>query len=224
MHSSTLRGSDFEIVVDGGPRPHAEYFLGHTKTRRLALVAPNRTDGAGAINLIMAYVTAFYDDYRSEGDEFFAYPDFFSIQQSTPLADYAMYDIWPSHKLVHAEADPSAVLQAVTDRGANILVVPDGEPTTHEFHKVVLASARRNIDRCYVYGSEGRVRDGDVTIRCDRSPFDDWAGSMFDSLGDDSEAQAQKERWLAEGAGDDRLEQTFRRVGLDEALGLLVPR
>lgn len=220
MHSSTLRGSDFEIVVDSRPQPHAKYFRGFSKTERLGLFAPNRTDGAGAINLVMAYVTAFYDDYRADGGDFKAYPDFFVFQNATPMADYAMYDLWPDHKLVHVEQDPTQVLRAITDRGVNVLLVPDGDPADHEFDAISLASARRNIDRCYVYAFEGRVDNADLAISCARSPFVDWVQNMFNTLKEDPEVQKRHCAWLAQ-RNDNRLKQSYRRLSLDEALARL---
>ena len=220
MHSSNLRGSDFEMVVDGQPQPHAEYFRGFPKTQRLGLLAPNRTDGAGAINLMMAYTTAFYDDYRADGGDFTAYPDFFAFQKTTPMANYGMYDIWPDHKSVHVEQDPTQVLRAITDRGVNVLLVPDGEAADHEFDAVALASARRNIDRCYVYAFEGRVDNADLTICCARSPFVDWVENMFNTLKDEPEVQKQRPAWLDQ-RDNNRLEQSYRRLSLDEALARL---
>jgi hypothetical protein len=216
-----LRGTDFEIIVDGRPRAHDSFFRGFSRNRRLGLLAPQRTDGAGAINLVMAHVTAFYDDYRADGGEFFVYPDFFAFQHEKPLARYAMFDIWPDHKLVCVDPQPTETLRAVTDRAVNILLLPDGKPTEHEINDVALASARRNIDQCYVYAPGGHARDADVTIRCNRSPFDEWVTHMFDSLEPDSAAQQRKTEWLAGCDGQKVLEQSFRRVNLDEALTLL---
>ena len=220
MHSSSLRGDDFEMAVGGRAVRHDEHFRRFTRTRRLGLVAPTRTDGAGAINLVMAYVTAFYDDYRAEGGEFFAYPDFFTFQRQSPPADYGMFDIGPYHKCVAVEPDAAQTLQAITDRGVNVLLVPDGAPVGNSFGDVELASARRNIDRCYVYAFEGRVDDADVTIRCARSPFDQWVGQMFDTVKDDPSLPQRRRAWFDQCSAD-HLEQSFRRVSMSEALAHL---
>ena len=221
MHSSTLRGTDFEMIVEGRAQTHADYFRGFTRTKRLGIAAPNRIDGAGAGNLVLAYVTAFYDDYRAESEKFYAYPDFFSFQQTTPLANYGSFDFWPDHKNVHVERDAAQVLQAITDRGVNVLVVPDGEPREHEFHDVALASVQRNIERCYIYCFEGRVTDADITIRCARSPLGDWTENLFDTLEDDPQVQQYRRAWLDQNNANDHLEQSYRRVTLDEALARL---
>lgn len=219
MHSTEiLRGDWFEILRDGAPVSHAEFFAGFTKTRRLGLVAPNRIDGAGAVNLLMAHVTAFYDCYRADGEEFFAYPDFFAFQPATPLATYGMCDIWPDHKLVEAGSDPNALLQAITDRGVNILFVPDGEPEAHEPETIALASARRNIDQCYAYSFDGHVERADVVIRCASSPFDEWVEPAFGCLGENSGLKQRAQAWLENCRANEILEQSYRRIDLDEAL------
>ena len=81
MHSSKLRGSDFHLKTSGNRIDHRAFFADFAKTDRLGVFAPERYEAAGAATLIMAYVTAFYDCYRSEGADFFAYPDFFTFQR-----------------------------------------------------------------------------------------------------------------------------------------------
>ena len=39
-----------------------------------------------------------------------------------------MFDIWPAHKDVLVGTDAVERLNAITDRGVNILLVPDGPP------------------------------------------------------------------------------------------------
>ena len=85
MHTAKLRGSDFEIIVNGRQQDHAEFFRGFTNTRRLGIVAPRRIDGVGAANLLMAYGTAFYDVYRAAGKAFSALADFFVFQSASPV-------------------------------------------------------------------------------------------------------------------------------------------
>ena len=89
----------------------------------MGVVIPRRVEGVGAITLIMAYVTAFYDRYRERVSEFFAYPDFFTFQHEAPCADYGMCDIWPRHKNVHVAGGAQLTAEAVTDRGVNVLLV-----------------------------------------------------------------------------------------------------
>jgi hypothetical protein len=222
MHSTEVfRGDSFEILVDGNPVSHADFFSDLTTTLRLGLVAPNRIDGAGAANLLMAHVTAFYDCYRAEGGEFYAYPDYFAFQGTAPLANYGMLDISPEHKLVEAGPDPNDMLRAITDRGANILVVPDSEPVEYDPDPVALPSAQRNISRCYAYAFNGTVDRANIVIRCDASPLDDWVESAFECLEEGSELQAHASSWLEACRSGEALEQSYRRIDLDEALSKL---
>ena len=220
MHSSTMRGTDFDIRVDGKPVDHSAFFDGFTRTRRLGVFAPNGVDAAGAANLIMAHVTAFYDCYRAASDDFFAYPDYFAFQCQDPPFNYSMFDIWPDHKCVPVGSTPGERLTSITDRGVNVLLVPDGTRRDHEFQPVQMASALRNIDTCYLYRFEGRVDQADVVISCARDPLVQWVRQMFESLGDEAGAE-RGAQWEAQLDGIDRLEQSFRRIPLDYALSLL---
>ena len=72
MHSSILRGSDFHLSWAGRDVSHEDFFRDHTRQTRVGLLAPDGTEGIGAVTLAMACVTAFYDDLRKEGGELFA--------------------------------------------------------------------------------------------------------------------------------------------------------
>ena len=159
MHSSTLGDSDFEIIASGQPVALAEYFRGFTNTKRLGVLAPNRLEGIGAVNLIMAHVTAFYNTYRATGEDFFAYPDNFTFQSREPKAAYGMFDIWPEHKDVLVGTDAVERLNAITDRGVNILLVPEGPPAPREYQRQQVAAAERLIETCYAYSATGAVAD-----------------------------------------------------------------
>ena len=223
MHSSDLRGTDFEIFVDGRQQDHADFFRGWTNTRRLGFVAPERIDGVGAINLIMAHVTAFYDHYRAIGEEFFAYPDFFAFQPAGPLASYSMLDFAAEHKWVNVGDDAGERLNTINDHGVNVLIVPDGTPVDRKYHRIQLPSARRNIDTCYVYSFEGHVSDADLTIRCQKEPFFKWTQTVFDTpeLAGDAMVQQRKSEWISRHEETTFIEQSFRKITLDEALSLL---
>jgi hypothetical protein len=216
-----LRGSDFSLTVDGAEVAHEAFFCDVSRTSRLGLMAPDGIDGAGAVTLIMAYVTAFYDDYRRAGGEFYAYPDFYAFQRRTALGSYSMFDIWPEHKWVEVPPEPLATLRTITDRGVNILLVPDGEPVENAYDDVALASARRCINTCYAYRFDGAPSDADVTVTSAAEPLADWVRSLFASLSEsDAVVAARAERWLAAQAGG-ALTQAFRRIPLDAALALL---
>lgn len=228
MHSSdALQGSSFAITVGGKPASHADFFRRFTIGDRLALYTPGSVDGAGAVNLIMAYVTAFYDGYRATGQEFFAYPDFYAMYCGDKSPSYMMYDIYPDHKIVRVGSKALEVLRAVTDRDANVLLVPDGDtrmPWTSNpdnLDRLAVASARRSITICYAYAFDGQVRDGDVVITCNAKPLVDWVKTLFDSVADDDGMAARGRTWLEKHAGRSTLVQSYRRIELDEALGLL---
>ena len=214
MHSSQLGDSDFEILVSGQPVALAEYFRGFTNTKRLGVLAPNRLEGVGAVSLIMAHVTAFYNTYRATGEDFFAYPDNFTFQSREPKAAYGMFDIWPEHKDVLVGADAVERLNAITDRGVNILLVPDGPPTPHEYQRQQLASAERLIETCYAYSATGAVADPDLVIRCPADPLAAWCKSVCDSVPDGE----REEDWQGQGPV---LEQSFRRISRQDALARL---
>jgi len=218
MHSSELRDSDFEIIDDGVPVQPADYFNGHTQTRRLGILTPDRVEGVGAITLIMAHVTAFYNTYRATGEEFFAYPDYFTFQTREPKAAYGQFDIWPDHKSVVVGNDPIDRLNAITDRGTNILLVPEGHPSTHEYQRQQLAAATRLVDTCYLYSPSGSVADPDLIIRSQPSPFGKWIESVFNSVPDGAHTAAT---WWASRDRESIIEQSFRRISLSEALALL---
>lgn len=220
MHSSTLRGSDFDIRVDGKPVDHGTFFSGYTHLRRLGVFAPNGIDGAGAMNLIMAHVTAFYDCYRTASNDFFAYPDYFVFQCQDPPLNYAMFDIWPAHKCVTVGDTPGERLTAITDRGVNIMLVPEGTPREHEFERVQIASALRNIDTCYLYSDRGQVNQPQITISCAKEPFVQWGRNMFDSTGDQA-SQQRGVQWQAQFDSVDRIEQSYRKITRAEALSFL---
>ena len=218
MHSSKLRDSDFQITVANQTITPANYFDGLTNTKRLGLLTPTGVEGVGAITLVMAHVTAFYNTYRASGDEFLAYPDYFTFQSRVPKATYAMFDIWPDHKSVVVGADPVDRLNAITDRGINILLVPASSPTPCDYQPQQQASAIRLIDTCYLYSADGTIADSDLSIRCDSTLFNKWIENVFASVPDGDDASA---KWRSTHPRDQAIEQSFRRITLDEALSLL---
>ncbi len=242
MHSSSLRGGDFEIQVHGKAVDHAAFFEGFTRTRRLGLWAPDPIAAGGAGNLIFAHLTAFYGCYRSVGSEFFAHPDFFAFQDVDPPANFGMFDFWPEHKSVRVGPTPDERLAAVTDRAINILLVPEPGRGDHERqtddaarragkgpdHSAqfpestasLRASALRNIDTCYQYRFDGHVEDADVLIRCPKDPIGVWIQQVLDSI-DTPDAADQRSQWDSRIGGDGWFEQSYRRISVPQALSSL---
>ena len=217
MHSSSLRGTDFEIMWRGRAVFHAEFFSSVRDSDRVGIVIPHRFEGIGAITLIMSYVTAFYDRYRERGPEFFAYPDFFTFQHESPCADYGMFDIWPYHKNVHVSQDAQSAVEAITDRGVTVLLVPDNGVSEVAIAAVELESARRNIRRCFAYSENGTMISSDLVIECQSHLLRDFALAVLESVPADDALQKQRERWL-ERMATGTLSQSFRELDLNEAL------
>ena len=165
----------------------------------------------------MAYVTAFYDRYRSEETDFFAYPDFFTFQRKQPVANYSMLDIWPHHKNVPVSDTANETAAAITDRGVNILLVPETSPQEQTFEPVQMESIRRNIRRCFIYSEGGDVSAPNLEITTQVEPLKGWVIKMFDSVPEDTTLQDHRDRWL-ETADADILKQSFREINLDEAI------
>lgn len=221
MHSSYLRGTDFEIIYKGKLIPHATFFDRFSNRERVGLIAPNGTDGVGAVSLIMAYVTAFYDTYRVKSNDFFAYPAFFTFQHVQPLASYTMLDIWPKHKDVYVEPNPVDLLHAINDRAINVLIIPEGEPTEPGYEEPQIESALRTIDRAFLYSLDGEGDGaGDLSVTVYSEKVVAWAGTIFDDH-DYSPIPAfgaQKAAWLSQFSGQTHLTQSFSEISVEEAL------
>lgn len=221
MHTTKLlRSADFVFYRDGQPVPMADLVPDLTVLDRLGIVMRGPADGAGAGNLILACVTAFYDLCRAAGGPFFAYPDYFTFQATAHPALYSSLDIWPHHKNVRVPDDPEQVLQAVNDRGINVLLVPEGPVTDPSFERASLSSARRRVRLCFVYGPDGSVRNPDFRVRRPAGVVEPCIRKIFESIQDGGMHQELLAGWeKRQEAGG--AEESYRRVSLDEALTLL---
>jgi hypothetical protein len=248
MHSSReLRSSSFEVTVAGREVRLVDLFDGFSEHDRLGVVLRAPCGGVGASALITATITAFYDLHRARGPDFFVYPDYFLFHVGRPLGDHARLDIWPSRKEVVVPEDPAQLLEAINDRAITRLVVEDGEPGEPTFDPEALASARARIATCLVYSASGRVRDADVRIRS--NPVSEgYVDAVLDpearlarlrgrnggnraravEISARLDEVAREERARIQRARKDLVEdgvpiETYRRIGLDQALGLLAP-
>ncbi len=217
MHSSSLRSHDFHLKWQGCDICHETFFGDFTRTHRLGIFAPNGCEGAGTIALVMAYITAFYNCYRSESETFFAYPDFFTFQHKDPAANYSMFDIWPKHKNVQVSNNANETAAAMTDRGINILLVPDRPPQETAFEKVQIEANRRNIKRCFLYSETGQIQHSNLEMTCKAQPLSDWALAMLNSVPKNEEIQQQVAQWTAQSKRE-MLHQSFCEIPLEEAL------
>jgi hypothetical protein len=224
VHSSQeLASSAFAVTIDGAPAGLGDVLPGFAAGDRLGIVVRRPCAAVGASALLLAAVTAFYDIQRERSEDFFIYPDYFVFHVGRRLGSHNRMEIWPPHKEVVVADDPEELLRAINDRGVTRLVVEDGAPGEGAFARETLASARDRIVTALAYGPNGRARDGDVAIASN-----DVAESYVDGVLEQSrdvplgerERIAAARRQLRE---DDRPVETYRRVGLDEALGLLAP-
>jgi hypothetical protein len=177
----------------------------------------------GASTLITATITAFYDFQRARGSDFFIYPDYFLFHVGGRRGDHRRLDIWPPHKEVVVADDPDRVLEAVNDRAITRLAVEEDGRRGAELDAAATASARARITTCLAYSASGRVHDPDVTIR--GNPVTE--GYVADALDPDRGRADEVGPELRARIRDGRaalLEngvpvETFRRMGLEEALG-----
>lgn len=209
MHSSSkLRGKDFNLKLYEKEISHSNFFSNFKKTDRLGILASERFEGAGAITLIMAYVTAFFDRCRSETNAFFAYPDFFTFQQKKPVADYGMFDIWPKQKNVFISGGTLETTTAITDYGINVLLVPEAEETVYISSK---SNSRGKINRYFTYSPSGQVYEANLKISCEKILLQNWALSMFDSV-PNNDSKFYRHQWLEKVDNKPILEQTFTEI------------
>ena len=244
MHSSReLSSSSFEIEVGGVPTPLGELFEGFNEQDRLGVVLTRPCGAVGASTLITATITAFYDIQRARGPDFFVYPDYYLFHVGRPLGDHGRLDVWPPHKEVVVPEGADRLLEAVNDRAVTRLVVEDGAAGESPPDPAAVASARARIKTCLAYSPSGRVEDGDVRI-AGNPVTEGYVEAILDpearmarlrAEGNEERADAigaragevdrdSRQRVLA---GRRDLEEdgvpleTYRRIGLDEALGRL---
>ena len=245
MHSSQeLRSSLFDIEVEGRSTRLEDLFEGFDEHDRLGVIVAHPCGAVGASALITATVTAFYDIQRARSDDFFVYPSYFLFHVGRPFGDHSMLDVWPARKEVVVPQEPERILEAIVDRAVTRLVVEDGQAAAVDFTPELLAGARAEIINCLAYSPSGRVRDPDVRIagndvtegyvgaildpdahvaelRADEAAnaYADTIGSRASEVTREQRAEVAARR--AELLEDGRPVETYRRIGVDEALALL---
>jgi hypothetical protein len=235
----------FEIGLAGRSADIEDLFPGFGEHDRLGLVMRRPCGAVGASALLAATITAFYDIQRSRGSDFFIYPDYYLFHVGGPLGDHARLDIWPRRKEVVVDDDAERILEAVDDRAITRLVVEDGRPQQRELDPEAIASARARIATCLAYAASGRVEGADVRIEANEVT-EGYVDAILDpearmerlrAEGGDGAARADS---IAARAGEVATEvrreiklarselledgvpvETYRRIELDEALGLL---
>ena len=225
MHTSEeLTAASFAITVDGRAADLDAVLPGFTERDRVGVVVRRPLGGAGASLLVLAAVTGFYEEQRRRGEPFFIYPDYFVFHVGRRLGSHNRLDIWPPHKEVVVADEPEEVLRAINDRGVTRLVVEDGAPGEGSFARETIASARARILTAVAYAANGRTRDADVSI-ASNDVAEAYVGGVIEQSRDIAAAERERvasaRRHLVE---DGRPVESYRRIGLDEALGLLAPQ
>lgn len=186
MHSSeALAATDFQYRRAGESRARVDVMPDIAISDRLGVVVRDPFDGIGAVTFVLPCVTAFYDEYRVETDDFYAYPDYFTLQSDGRPVDYRWFDIWPDHKNIETTRGDEAVLRTINDRGINILLVPDRPPSPPDLDAVSRESFERRIDSCFLYAPDGQLDGPSFSIRQPRDPAWEWIQKTLDTIDDD---------------------------------------
>jgi hypothetical protein len=225
VHSSReLQSSSFRIAIDDAPATMHDLLPGFKEADRVGVVIRRPCGAVGTSALLLAAITAFYDIQRDRSADFFIYPDYFLFHVGRLLGDHRRLDVWPSHKEVLVADDPEELLQSINDRGITRLIVEDGTPGEGAFAPETLASARGRIVSAVAYSPNGTARDADVAIA-----GNDVTESYVTGVLERSDGVPEGERDRIAGARrrlveDGRPVERYRRIDLDEALGLLAPQ
>lgn len=224
MHSSReLQSSSFRIAIDDAAATMHDLLPGFGDGDRVGVVIRRPCGAVGTSTLLLAAITAFYDIQRDRAADFFIYPDYFLFHVGRLHGDHRRLDVWPSHKEVLVADDPEELLQSINDRGITRLIVEDGTPGEGAFAPETLASARGRILSAVAYSPNGTARDADVAIA-----GNDVTESYVTGVLERSDGVPEGERDRIAGARrrlveDGRPVERYRRIDLDEALGLLAP-
>jgi hypothetical protein len=228
-----LNDSSFAIAIDNSPATVAELFPGFDDSDRLGVVVGSPHGLVGASLLVLAAVHRFYERQRELTDSFWIYADYFAFHVSGPHGYHGKLDIWPPHKEVVVPADGDELLRAINDRGITRLVVEANGVRPGHLEDEALASARARLRSAYGYSPTGRVDGADVRIAGD-AVTDGYVAGILHPKGDfdpgehhlgeveqhvrDSIAASRREL-----VSDGRTVETYRRLTIDEALGVLLP-
>lgn len=212
----------FGFEVDGRPAGIEDVFEGFGEHDRVGLVMRRPCGAVGASALLTAAITAFYDVQRSRSEHFLVYPDYFLFHVGGPLGDHGRLDIWPRRKEVVVEDDPERILEAIDDRGITRLLVEDGTPGGGSLAEEPVASARSRIRSCLAYSPAGRARDADVRV-ASNPVSEGYVETVLLERSREIDPDVRRAILAARGElveGGAPVE-SYRRIGLDEALALL---
>jgi hypothetical protein len=240
----------YEVMTSGDPSSRDALFPDWDRGDRFGIVIHEPLGAMGASNLIGLAITAYYDWARSGPEAFeLHYPELYVVHVGGRYGDHNCYDAWPPRKEVVVEADPAAVLAQINHLGITYLAVPDGSPEPTDHWWADLGCARRRVRACFAYNAGGRVENPDIEVRgvdaiseensrlalrgasiADEVQHDDdpemvmYGAAVASRLSELSGDDLARVRARHEGALESGLPvETYRRISLDAALGLLVP-
>ena len=220
---------------------------GSASTTGSGVVMSRPCGAVGASALITATITAFYDIQRARGDDFFVYPDYFLFHVGRRLGDHARLDVWPRHKEVVVGEEPAAdprgdqrprrsrgswwrtASRRRRGRGPTRWWRAPGRGSRRAWRTrrrggwpTPTCGSRQPGDRGLRGGDPGSGERGIERLRAEADPASAARSHRSRPRSARSSATPQANPRRAERALRDGVPvETYRRIGLDEALGLL---
>jgi len=245
MHTShVLTSHDFQywrqqqgafVQVD-----FAACFPAYHRADRIGVVSPHLEDGVLHTSYaLLAATTAFYDELRALGGEFFDYPHHFAFcdvnaegvatqggrvpLDPTPFGPWSGLDVWPESQWIQASGRVDSMLYHVFARQINCLFWPEFfMPTTADeplpIYVRPLLNAR--LKTVYYYGTA----HPDVEIRVNDTVADLVRDKSLDRL-PESVRHAALAPSVATPPGDSPFPyvERYRRVSVDAFLAAMAP-
>lgn len=249
-HTSRYTDDMFQVAIDGLSGSRDDLFGKWTCNDRFGIVVHEPMGAMGASCLINLAVVAYYESVRAAGSEFrLHYPELYVFHVGRLQGDHSFYDAWPPRKEVLVNADPADVLAKINQLGITFLAVPDATARQDDHWWGDIGSAVHRLRGCFAYSSSGRVVAGDVEIRGVRVESDEsnqfalrplslvemadtvddpelvaYGSAVLARLDEISEVERQEILARHDATLVDGLPvESYRRLAVDEALGLLVP-
>ena len=206
VHTTTLRSEEFAITVAGRPATVGDVFPGLDEHDRLGIVIHHDLGAAGAGSLILAAVTAFYDCLRATGEDVLRLRGLLRLpRRRRPRHVCASSTSTRRTRRWWSPPTRSGSCEAVNDRAITRLLVPDAEPPPPPTWPARPSTAHNGASALrWPTHPAGRPRDADVVVR----------GS--------AQSDAYIDAMLGSPGTPEREAQSFRRLILDQALGMLL--
>ncbi|QTO23367.1 hypothetical protein [Burkholderia seminalis] len=253
MHTITqLRAEMFSVRVRDDAATIDDVFPDWGVLDRLGIVIDEPLGGLGASHLIQIAISRFYDASPRRRAELSVYPDIYAFHVGRGWGSHAAFDFWPARREVILTDDPCDLLDAINDRGITRLVVPDRQEAPFNYRPKEVDTALDRICTAFAYHPSGRTTASDVSIsgtdrRTEINPdnvmrpmrlvqprrlakplkesdaaYIEWMKARAGDLGPDDIAYAEARRKALR--TDGLATETYRRIGVDEALKRLASR